>query len=278
MRARVGGLSLALAGIVVACGSGNGANGLSDLPDGVFAGIVAPGAGATVGAGPDAPLVVAVQVDPRTIDTNCSVRVTILVSDDTGSFAPIRTTVLEPPIRTELVQVSLAFTIDDPSAKPTDGEEDIEVPIDVPDPGTYNGVVRADIIAPEVDDPTSKLSQYDICRAKLGLEAGVTDGLGASQSFILDISQGAVATTDAPTTETTIDDGSSTSEETTTTSRWGGGTTRTTVGPTTTVSRSTTTSSPTTTESTTTTTIYVPPPTLPPTTVEPSTTTSAPVA
>ncbi|MFM7251875.1 MAG: hypothetical protein ACKO27_02235 [Ilumatobacteraceae bacterium] len=271
LRWRVAALTVGITGVVVACGGGGGASGLSALPEGIYIGVVSPAGSDRVTVSPGVPLVVALQVDPRLIDTNCSIEVTIVVSDDAGEFSQRRIAVVEPPIRTELVQVSLGFTVDDPAAQPTVGEEPIEVPVDVRNPGEFLGLVNAGIVAPEADDPASKLSQYEVCRTKLGLAPGAAEGLEASRSFSLLIEGGEATTTDvADTDPVTIDTSSTSSDEATTTDYSGGGwPPRTTVkGTTTTVKGPTTTTKP----STTTTTIFVPPPTTPPTTVEPPTT------
>lgn len=275
LRWRIAALSVGMTGVVVACGGGGGASGLSALPEGIYIGVVSPADSDQVAVSPGSPLVVALQVDPRLIDTNCSIEVTIVVSDGAGEFSQRRIAVVEPPIRTELVQVSLGFTVDDPAAQPTVGEEPIEVPVDVRDPGEFLGLVNAGIIAPEADDPASKLSQYDVCRTKLGLAPGAAEGLEASRSFSVRIESGDTTTTDVADTDPVTSDTSSTSsDEATTTDYSGGGwPPRTTVkGTTTTVKGPTTTTRPST--STTTTTIYVPPPTTPPPT-DPTTTPAA---
>lgn len=272
LRWRIAALSVGMTGVVVACGGGGGASGLSALPEGIYIGVVSPADSDQVAVSPGSPLVVALQVDPRLIDTNCSIEVTIVVSDGAGEFSQRRIAVVEPPIRTELVQVSLGFTVDDPAAQPTVGEEPIEVPVDVRDPGEFLGLVNAGIIAPEADDPASKLSQYDVCRTKLGLAPGAAEGLEASRSFSVQIESGDTTTTDVADTDPVTSDTSSTSsDEATTTDYSGGGwPPRTTVkGTTTTVKGPTTTTRPST--STTTTTIYVPPPTTPPPTDPPTT-------
>jgi hypothetical protein len=272
LRWRIAALCVGMTGVVVACGGGGGASGLSALPEGIYIGVVSPTDSDQVAVSPGSPLVVALQVDPRLIDTNCSIEITIVVSDDAGGFSQRRLAVIEPPIRTELVQVSLGFTVDDPSAQPTVGEEPIEVPVDVRDPGEFLGLVNAGIVAPEADDPASKLSQYDVCRTKLGLAPGAADGLEASRSFSLRIEVGDSTTTDvAETGPVTVDTSSTSSDEATTTDYSGGGwRPPTTVnGTTTTVKGPTTTTRPST--STTTTTIYVPPPTTPPPTDPPTT-------
>lgn len=271
---RVGALLVALTGVMVACGS-EASVGLSALPEGVFLAVVSPDADAAAQASVLSPLDVMMQVDPRVIGTNCTIAVTVVVSDSTGEFSNRRLATIEAPIPTELVKVSVKFAVGE-SSTPSDGEEPIDVPVSLPANGEYEGFVQAELVAPELDDPASQLSKYEMCRTRLGLLAGVTDGLGASRSFGISIIDGVVTTTTEPLPSTTLGDSTSSSSEPTTTYRWtGGGGTRTTTtttqpGAVTTTTRpgatSTTTLPPTTTEP------PPPPPTLPPTTLPPDTT------
>ena len=83
MQRRVGALLVALTGLVVACGSEQSI-GVTALPEGVFLAVVSPEADASAKASVESPLDVALQVDPRVIGTNCTIAVTVVVSDSTG--------------------------------------------------------------------------------------------------------------------------------------------------------------------------------------------------
>ncbi|MFZ9629551.1 MAG: hypothetical protein ACO3C1_09410 [Ilumatobacteraceae bacterium] len=277
MQRRVGALLVALTGVVVACGSEE-AIGVSALPEGVFLAVVSPDADGSAKASVESPLDVTLQVDPRVIGTNCTIAVTIVVSDSTGEFSNRRLATIESPIATELVKVSVAFSVADASAKPSDGEEPIDVPVDLPANGDYQGFVQAELVAPEADDPASLLSKYEMCRTRLGLLPGVSDGLGASRSFGITIVDGVVVT-EPPNSEvsTTAGDSTSSSESSTTQYRWTGGggsrtTTTTTPGSVTTTTRPTTVTTTTQPAITTTTVEVTVPPPPPPTTVDPGTT------
>ena len=58
----------------------------SALPDGVHLAVVSPDADSDAMASVESPLDVTLQVDPRAIGTNCTIAVTIVVSDATGEF------------------------------------------------------------------------------------------------------------------------------------------------------------------------------------------------
>lgn len=250
--------------VFVACGRADeGDSTFGDLPEGVFLAVRTPDDSGAAMATLDQPLEAVVQVDSRIPGSNCSLRVAMVVSNDDGSYAQRRLVTLKAPLPTDVLTFSFAFVVDPDMAAMAERDDTVEVPFQLPAPGVYLSQVQATLIAPEVDDPTTKFSDLAPCRSQIALAALVTTGLESNRYFELTVEQGSgvVSTSSSSsTTPPTAGSTSSSSSSTTTTPRWtggGGSRTTTTTSPATSTTRpaATTTTRPATTTTTTSTTV-----------------------